>query len=287
MLVKRARFCLGGPVCLLCALLWGAPVAWADVHIEVGSEPTPELVALADAVRGALAATPLNEANIDTRVTIGAAAFRQALSSDDVRPIIAAFLTSTDFDEALAGRVRPSNVTAIFANPDPRDQLSLARALFGETASIGVFDAPKSRALLARLDSGVVQRIPFFPRDGIDPSLRAADSVDAILVLPDDVLTRANISHVVRSLYARRVVLIGHSATLVRVGSLASVYIPPESISAEIRRVLATYAATRSLADPTFVGEVDVAVNERLARSLNIVLPPRSELLQSIKARRR
>lgn len=284
--MKRARFCLW-MACLLCALLWGAPIAWADVHIEVGTEPTPELNALADAVRGTLAATPQNESTIDARVTIGAVAFRQALSSDDVRPIIAAFLTSTDFDEALAGRVRPPHVTAIFANPDPRDQLSLARALLGDTASIGVFDAPKSRALLARLDSGAVQRIPVFQREGIDPSLRAADSVDAILVLPDDVLTRANISHVVRSLYARRIVLIGHSATLVRVGSLASVYVPPDSISAEIRSVLTAYAATRSLATPRFVEEVDVAVNERLARSLNIVLPARVELLQSIKARRR
>jgi hypothetical protein len=273
-------------VCLLCALLWGAPIACADVHIEVGTEPTPELIALADAVRGTLAATPLNESTIDARVTIGAVAFRQALSGDDVRPIIAAFLTSADFDDALAGRMRPPHVTAIFANPDPRDQLSLARALLGDTASIGVFDAPKSRALLARLDSGAVQRIPVFQREGIDPSLRAADSVDAILVLPDDVLTRANISHVVRSLYARRIVLIGHSATLVRVGSLASVYVPPESISAEIRSVLSAYAATRSLAAPRFVEEVDVAVNERLARSLNIVLPARVELLQSIKARR-
>lgn len=284
--MKRARFCLW-MVCLLCALLWGAPIACADVHIEVGTEPTPELIALADAVRGTLAATPLNESTIGARVTIGAVAFRQALSADDVRPIIAAFLTSTDFDEALAGRMRPPHVTAIFANPDPRDQLALARALLGGTASIGVFDAPKSRALLARLDSGAVQRIPVFQPDGIDPSLRAADSVDAILVLPDDVLTRANISHVVRSLYARRIVLIGHSATLVRVGSLASVYVPPESISAEIRSVLSAYAATRSLATPRFVEEVDVAVNERLARSLNIVLPARVELLQSIKARRR
>jgi ABC-type uncharacterized transport system substrate-binding protein len=284
--VKRTRFCIRA--CLLCALLSGAaPIALAEVHIEVGTEPTSELIALADAVRGTLAATPLNESTIDARVTIGAVAFRQALSDDDVRPIIAAFLTSTDFDEALAGRMRPPHVTAIFANPDPRDQLSLARALLGDTASIGVFDAPKSRALLARLDSGAVQRIPVFHREGIDPSLRAADSVDAILVLPDDVLTRANISHVVRSLYARRIVLIGHSATLVRVGSLASVYVPPESISAEIRSVLSAYAATRSLAAPRFVEEVDVAVNERLARSLNIVLPARVELLQSIKARRR
>jgi len=133
--VKRARFCLW-TACLLCALLWGAPIAWADVHIEVGTEPTPELNALADAVRGTLAATSLDDSTIDARVTIGAVAFRQALSSDDVRPIIAAFLTSTDFDEALAGRIRPPHVTAIFANPDPRDQLSLAHALLGDTASI-------------------------------------------------------------------------------------------------------------------------------------------------------
>ena len=51
--------------------------------------------------------------------------------------------------------------------------------------------------------------------------------------------------------------------------------------------MLSAYAATRSLAAPKFVEEVDVAVNERLARSLNIVLPAKVELLKSIKARRR
>jgi ABC-type uncharacterized transport system substrate-binding protein len=117
--------------------------------------------------------------------------------------------------------------------------------------------------------------------------LRQVGSLDAILVLPDGVLTRDNIHHAVRTLYGRRVVLIGHSEMLSRVGSLASVYVSPENIAAAVGEVVSHYFATQELMAPVFVNEVDVAVNPRLARSLNLTLPSTPMLVRTVREGRR
>jgi hypothetical protein len=123
------------------------------------------------------------------------------------------------------------------------------------------------------------------PGQSIESVLRKAASVDALIVLPDPaVLNRSNIGHVVRSLYQRRQVLIGYSAVLTRVGSLASVYASPESIAREVGQQVKQFEASGLLPPPTFVRELDVAVNAPLARSLNIALPPDAELRDAVKS---
>jgi hypothetical protein len=90
----------------------------------------------------------------------------------------------------------------------------------------------------------------------------------------------------VRTLYARRKVLIGYSATLTKVGALASVYVSPKAISEGVVDILSEYAARGTLAGPVFVRDVDVTVNDRLARSLNIPVPEHAELLNAVRSRR-
>ncbi len=274
-----------GRCALIGAWLFLPAVAAPQIRIEAGPEPTSQSAALTEQVRQAL--TMHSEfATLDVRVTIGAVALRQALQSDDGRPVIAAYLTSTDFQAIVGGTGRPRHVTAVFANPDPRDQLTLARALLGEHAVIGVFDTPAADSLLRTPVHHTLHALTARPGEDINAVLHDVGSLDALLVLPDGVLTRDNIHHAVRTLYGRRVVLIGHSEMLTRVGSLASVYVPLTSIAAAVGDVLSHYAATQELAPPLFVDDIDVAVNARLARSLNLNVPPPSVLVRSVRAGR-
>ena len=80
--------------------------------------------------------------------------------------------------------------------------------------------------------------------------------------------------------------LIGYSATLTRVGALASVYVSPEAIARSVVDVLVGYARSSKLARPAFVSDVEVTVNDRLARSLNIAVPEQAELLEAVRSRR-
>jgi hypothetical protein len=250
----------------------------ADVQVE----SSPETAEIAGLVRAQVSA--LHQA-MDARVTIGAAAFRAAIDKDDGRPVIAAYLSSTEFTSALGDRARPRHVTAVFSNPDPLDELALAKAILSH-ARVGVFDSPAAHPLVSRLVQQGVTAIAVAPSEGVDALLRATDPFDVILVLPDpSIFNSANIGHVVRTLYQQRKVLIGYSDTLTRVGSLASVYPSPEGIARGVKSVLEQYARRRAMPDPVFVSDVDVSVNERLARSLNIVLPERADLVRAIRSK--
>lgn len=279
-LLRHCRTFLLGATLLVPGMVAG------QIEVDAGPEPTEQGVALTERMSQSLDSHP-EFTTLDVRVTIGAAALRRALRGDDARPVIAAFLTSTDFRSIVDAAGGPSHVTAVFANPDPRDQLTLARAVLGETALIGVFDTPVADSLLRPPNYDTIRGLMVRRGEHIDSLLRQVGSLDAILVLPDGVLTRDNIHHAVRTLYGRRVVLIGHSETLTRVGSLASVYVSPESTAAAVVDVLSHYVVRKELMAPVFVSDVDVAVNPRLARSLNLVLPPTPELVRAVREGRR
>jgi hypothetical protein len=260
-------------------------IAVAQIEINAGLEQKEQSAALSEQIRKVLATHP-EFAALNARVTIGAAALRQVLRSDDGRPVIAAYLTSAEFRTIVGAGGPASHVTAVYANPDPRDQFTLARLVLGEHARIGVFDTPTADSLLRPPVHDTIRSLLVRPGEDINVVLRQAGSLDAILVLPDGVLTRDNIHHSVRTLYGRRVVLIGHSAMLTRVGGLASVYVSSASIAAAVADMLSHYAAAQELLAPIFVDDVEVAVNPRLARSLNLVLPPTSILVREVRESR-
>lgn len=258
--------------------------ALAEVQIEPSAPPNPEAAELLQEVQAAIAAAPPDVAALDIRITVGRAALEDALAANDTRPIVAAYLTSTEFESAIAGRDR-TNVSGVFSNPDPREQVALARAILGRSA-LAAFDSAATHHLIQLLGQSA-HPIPASGEEKIDSLLRAADSFDAIIALPDPTrLNRSNINHIVRTLYGRRKVLIGYSVTLTRVGALASVYVSPEAVARSVVDVLSEYRATGTLASPAFVRDVDVVVNDRLARSLNIAVPERAKLLDAVRSRR-
>lgn len=261
-------------------------VGSTEIHVSTGSAQNSDAAALVLMLQDQLSQASSRTAALDARVTVGAAAFGEALASDDRRPLIGAFLTSTEFEAALGERERPPYVSAVFSNPDPFDQVALARTLLGR-AALAVFDSPDAHSLATRIIGEGVSAIPAVRGQKIDSLLRAAGPFDAIIVLPDAaVLNTANINHVVRTLYQRRKVLIGYSAMLAHAGGLASVYVSPEATARAVADMLDQYAAQGSLPEPMFVSAIDVALNDRLALSLNIALPDREHILQAIRTQR-
>ena len=284
--MSRHRACKRKAVAVAVALsVFGTPrIGGADVRVEASPDTAAPLV---QAIRERLTAAPLRVASLDVRVTIGAAAFRAALDNQDGRPIVAAYVSSTEFETALGAQPRPPNVTAIFSNPDPVDQLVLAKQILGK-ASVGVFDSPSVHPLVERLTPFGVTAIHVSPSESVDSLLRSTDPFDVIIALPDpSVLTGANIGHVVRTLYQQRKVLIGYSDKLTQVGSLASVYPTADEIARAVWQVLDQYSVNRAIPSPVFVPDVEVSLNERLAASLNIILPNVGDLTAAIRSKHR
>ncbi|MGI9288646.1 MAG: hypothetical protein ACR2P1_24885 [Pseudomonadales bacterium] len=221
-------------------------------------------------------------------VTIGTAAFRDAIAQDASQPIIAAFITSTQFEQSLSVRRRPTHITAVFSNPDPLAQYALAQILLGHPA-VGVFETRATLQLTARLTQHAgraVRAIPVSPGQDTNALIRTLSPLDALIVLPDvTVINRTNINHVVRSLYQQRKVLIGYSETLTRIGGLASIFPRRDAIIASVIETVTAYYRSGDMPAPGFVRDLDIAVNKRLARSLNIAIPETRALLQEIRER--
>lgn len=284
--MSRSRECKHKAVAVAVALfvLVMPGTGEAEVRLEASPDTATSLV---QAIREQITAAPFRVASLDVRVTIGTAAFRTALDNQDGRPIVAAYISSTEFAAVLGDRPRPSNVTAIFSNPDPIDQFVLARQILGK-ASVGVFDSANVHPLVERLTSVGVTAIHVSPNESVDSLLRSTDPYDVIIALPDpSVLTGANIGHVVRTLYQQHKVLIGYSDKLTQVGSLASVYPTAEEVARAVGQVLDQYSANRAIPAPVFVPDVDVSLNERLAASLNIILPTVADLTAAIRSKHR
>lgn len=268
----------------LCLAGWIGPVA-AAVDILPVAGVVPEIEAVRGELQSALARTATTTRNI--RVTIGPEALRAALAKDATSPLIATFVTSTEFANAVGAEPRP-HVTAIYSNPDPLDQVALARGIL-RNAKIGVVDAPGSRALslpLTRQPSAQVTPIPLGNGPVVNTFLQGVRGLDAVIVLPDtEVLNQGNVNYVVRALYQQRKVLIGYSDTLTRVGALASVFPRRAAIVERVAATVSEFVASGTMPAPQFVRDVDITLNERLARSLNIVLPDLQELRAHVQRR--
>lgn len=268
---------------VVCVVCLSASSSLADVRIDPGSAPDADTAALAQALRNDLAALPAR--SLELRITVGLAAFRQALASPDKRSLLATYLTSSEFYEALGDAKRPDNVSAVFSNPDPSDQVALAETLLGNP-SLALFDSTATHHLMDRLRGTNARAISVNSASNIDSLLQATSGVNAVVVLPDaTIFNRTNIGYIVRVLYQRRAVLIGYSQTLSRAGALASVYVAREAMTAQILASVAQADTNSMLPSPVFVRDVSIAVNEQLAHSLNLAVPPMVELMNRIKKR--
>jgi hypothetical protein len=270
----------------LCLLTLLAAPCLAQVTVTSVPAPGPETAELVERIRALVSRQVPSAASSNLRITVGASALRDALAADESQPTLAVFLSSVEFEAALGTRKRPSNLTAIFSNPDPLDQLSLAQALLGR-ARIGVIDSETTKSLTTRITNPTVQKIATTPDQSIDALLRETTGLDALIVLPDSTLNRSNINHVVRTFYQRRAVLIGYSQTMTRVGSLASIFVSADAQTNHTIAVVRSFSETGVLPHPVFINDVSVAVNQQLARSLNIALPTEVALLNAVTARRK
>lgn len=200
-------------------------------------------------------------------VTIGREGFEKALASADAKtPIIASFISSTDYESVLADHPISVKTTAIYSNPDPVAQVVLARTL-REHGRLSVVQSPISLSITRSIDPSTVNVIEH--PSSIQQLLRKLNGTDLFVVFPDaSTLNSGNVRYVIRSLYRQGAALVGYSEKITSIGGLASVYPARYAMLSELEKTMQQYGQTGQLPDPTFVDDVEVSVNQRLATSL-------------------
>ena len=211
-------------------------------------------------------------------VAVGPDALRQAAARRCDCVVISAF-TSSQVWHSVVDRLPPGRaraITAVYAEPAPQDQLRLAALLYRRPVRAAAILGPETAFLLPQLLPSLLGQAEIVHAergDDMTALLARLRGSEVLLALPDStVYNPENIRNILLSTYRRKQGVIGFSADMVKVGALASTYSEIEDINAQVAEMAAQYVATGTLPPPQFPRYFRTAVNEGVARSLDLVV---------------
>lgn len=212
-------------------------------------------------------------------IAVGPAALRALVAEGGTNPVVSVFTSSQVYRSILdASGSHRTPTTAIYAEPAPSAQLRLINLLFKRPVRTTAVLSGRTSFLESVLQhAAAAAKVPLVVESyGTDDSIsrvlsRAVDS-PAILAIPDSlVYTNENLRTVLLTTYRNGQAVIGFSAALVRAGALATTYSEVEDVGAQLEEIVADVDGTR-MPDPQFPKYFRTAVNEDVARSLNLVV---------------
>ena len=110
------------------------------------------------------------------------------------------------------------------------------------------------------------------PDENVTRALTRVASSSPLLVVPDSSLfTPDNLRTILESTYRRNQVVVGFSTSLVKAGTTATAYSTIDDVLAQLEHVVASISSG-AVPPATFPRYWRVAVNESVARSLNVVV---------------
>jgi hypothetical protein len=207
-------------------------------------------------------------------VAIGPDALREAAARRCDCVVISAF-TSSQVWHAIVDRLpaaRARMMTAVYAEPAPGDQVRLAALLYRRPVRVAAILGPDTSFLQPAL-TGQAEVLQAGREDDMGDVLARIGRSEVLLALPDSAIYNPeNIRNILLSTYRRKQAVIGFSSDMVKVGALATTYSEIEDINAQVAEMAAGFVATGELPPPQFPRYFRTAINEGVARSLDIAV---------------
>jgi hypothetical protein len=205
-------------------------------------------------------------------VAIGPVALREAVARRCDCVVISTF-TSSQVWRSIVATVPPARataMTAVYAEPAPADQLRLAALLYGRPVRVAAI-LGSDTAFLKPILQGAADVQMVDAGEDINQALNRIARAEVLLALPDSAVYNAeNIRNILLSTYRRKQGVIGFSADMVKVGALATTYSDIEDINAQVAELVAQFVASGELPSPQFPRYFRTAVNDGVARSLDL-----------------
>jgi hypothetical protein len=205
-------------------------------------------------------------------VTIGPAALHEVAARRCDCAVISTFTSSQVF-RAVVATLPPSraaSMTAVYAEPAPADQLRLISLLYARPVRISAI-LGRDIAFLKPALQGPVDVQDFTAGEDINRILSRIAQNEVLLALPDsEVYNTENIRNILLSTYRHKQAVIGFSADMVKAGALATTYSDIGDINAQVAEMAASYVASGVLPPAQFPRYFRTAVNEGVAKSLDV-----------------
>ncbi|SRR5690554_73143 len=221
-------------------------------------------------------------------ITIGPAAFSRFEERGTTAPVLALLMEKRTLD-AYTERAG-SHISAVYYDVPLLRQALTGKAILPQATRISILatlgSADMYQPLIDQLPNyGLQARIfTVSSENQLIPSLnRALAYGDFVLAgLDDQIYNPRNIKHILLTAYRRNRILIGPSQAYVKAGSLASSYAPFTAMAKQAADYLEAFFETGSLPAPAYPDHYRVEVNKQVARSLNIPLPDRDWIAQTV-----
>lgn len=245
------------------------------------------------------ALTQLNPDNTDVIVAVGLKAVDKVAASDVRIPVLNTLIPRAAFENIAKQRGNRDNnshaFSVVYLDQPLGRQLDLIRLIVPERKRLGVVLGPDSAGMLESLNAEARARGLQInaARIGNEAELPAAlqtvlgDS-DVLLSLPDSVAFNSRtLQSVLFTAYHYQIPVIGFSPAYVRAGALAAVHSTPMQLARQVTDILQRLNAQRpALPVPQYSDYFGVAINEHVARSLEIRLDKGDALAAKLRAPR-
>jgi hypothetical protein len=209
-------------------------------------------------------------------VTIGPVALRNAVARKCDCVVIAAFTSSQVWRSVTAdlAPARLAEMTAIYAEPAPADQLRLVSLLYKRPVRVAAIVSRETGFLKPLLNGAMPVEIEdYSASEDINFALNRVGQAQVLLAMPDrTVYSAENFRNILLSTYRHNQSVIGFSADMVRAGALATTYSNIEHINAHVADLANDFVLTGELAAPQFPRYFRTVINEGVAKSLQVTM---------------
>ncbi len=222
-------------------------------------------------------------------ITIGPSAFSRVRQANRSVPILAMLVKKAFIDGFVARD--PGRISGVLYDVPLLRQALTGKAILPQANTVAILATTSSVELYEPLIDELPahgMRARVFVVDNDDdliPSLvRALRYGDFLLAAPDDAIYNPRtIKHILLTAYRRNKIVIGPSQAYVKAGALASSYAPFADMATKGADYLQTYFETGKFPAPTYLSNYRVEINEQVARSMNIPVPDREFISQTIQ----
>lgn len=199
-------------------------------------------------------------------------------------PVLVAMVPEAGYKKLLA-KISPANrppeISVIYLNQPWSRQLDFLRAALPERRKIGLLYSPDTGIDIERLRRDIAER----GGSMIALSVRSEDELfeklasvlarsDVLLAIPDSMIFSSNsIRNILLASYRHSVPLIGISQAYVTAGALGAIFSTPGQLAEQTGTAVNSYVRTGQLPAPQHPAAFTIAVNQQVARSLEINVP--------------
>jgi putative ABC transport system substrate-binding protein len=224
-------------------------------------------------------------------VSLGTEALREVLRSGIKTPLVASLIPRGSFERALKDVGHGlGGVSALYLDQPFGRQLDVLRIALPEVRRIGVLWGAESASQQSLLASAARTRGLELSEEMVNEdltlpeALRAMlESANAVLAVPDSqVFNGVTLSNILLASYRARVPLMAFSPAYVKAGALLSVHSLPIHIANQSAQMARQILGGKGQPPNQYPTDYAISVNQRVARSLGIVLDE-ATLLERLK----